>query len=78
MGNSFLFVCKGIRQACAPVTLSVKDGLHHDLNARATDDLEGPSFPYGEEQSDDRQKQMKLYKTRINPRLMNGYTSPLT
>jgi hypothetical protein len=40
------FVCRGIlSQACIPVTLSVKDGLHHDLNARATDDLEGPSFP---------------------------------
>jgi hypothetical protein len=44
------FVCRGIlSQACIPVTLSVKDGLHHDLNARATDDLEGPSFPCWEE-----------------------------
>jgi len=31
--------------AWIPVTLKVKDGLHHDLNARATEDLEGPSIP---------------------------------
>jgi hypothetical protein len=32
-------------EAYKPVTLNVNDGLHHDLNARATEDLEGPSFP---------------------------------
>ena len=47
------------------MTLSVKDGLHHDLNARATDDLEGPSFPCWEEQTNGSQKQMKLYKTSL-------------
>lgn len=36
--------CKGLI-ACIPVTLNVKDGFHHDLNARAKEDLEGPSFP---------------------------------
>jgi hypothetical protein len=28
-----------------PVILNVKDGFHHDLNAIATEDMEGPSFP---------------------------------
>jgi len=31
--------------ACIPVTLNVKDGLHHDLSAITTEDLEGPNFP---------------------------------
>jgi len=34
-----------VTKACKPVTLNVNDGLHHDLNARAIEDFEEPSFP---------------------------------
>ena len=34
-----------VTKACTPVTLNVNDGLHHDLNARAIEDFEEPSFP---------------------------------
>lgn len=29
-----------------PVKLNVNEGFHQDLNAKATEDLEGPNFPY--------------------------------
>ena len=43
--GSFSRVQSLAQVACIPVTLNVKDGLHHDLSAITTEDLEGPNFP---------------------------------